>query len=45
MHQIESIQKDETNKILFDFETQMHHQIPDRRPDFMIINKKRELAI
>ena len=37
--------ENETHKLLWDFETQANHLISARRPDLMIINKKkRELA-
>ena len=55
MHNTESIQENETHKLLWDFEIQTDHQIPARRPDLVIINsnkkkkkkkrkRKRELA-
>ena len=43
MHKLEAVQ--EMHKILWDFEIQTDHLIPDRKPDLVIIRKKRELAI
>ena len=43
MHKPESVLKNETHKILRDFEIQTDHLIPARRPDLVLINKKREL--
>ena len=37
----ESILEKETHKILWDFEKQIDHQILSRRPDVVIINKKK----
>ena len=34
----------ETHKLLWDFDTQTDHLISARRPDLIIINKKRELT-
>ena len=34
--------ENETSKILWDFEIQTNQQIPARRPDLLIINKKKE---
>ena len=45
MHKPESAQENETHKILWDFEIQTDHLVPARRPDFMMINTKRELAV
>ena len=39
-HKPESVLENETHKILWDFEIQMDHQIPARRPDLVVINKK-----
>ena len=41
MHQLESVLKNETHKILWDFEIQTNHLISDRRPDFVLINKRK----
>ena len=46
MHKPESVLENEMHKILWDFEIQTEHLIPARRPDLVIINKKkREPAI
>ena len=36
--------ENDTHKLLWDFNIQTDHLIPARRPDLIIINKKRELA-
>ena len=36
------LSKKKTHKLLWDFNMQMDHQIPARRLDFIIINKKKE---
>ena len=41
-HKLEPILENDTHKILWDFEIQTDHLIPARRPDLVIINKKRE---
>ena len=41
MHKQESILKNEANKILWDFEIQMDHLILARRPDLVLIIKKK----
>ena len=43
MHKPESLLKNETHKILYDFYIQTDHQIPVRRLDRVIINKKKFL--
>ena len=40
----ESLQENETHKILWDCEIQTDHLISARRPDLMTVNKKRESA-
>ena len=42
MHNPESILKNETHKLLWDFKIQTDHLILAKRPDHTIINKKRE---
>ena len=42
MHKPESILENETHKILWDFEIQSHHLIPARRPNLVIIERKRK---
>ena len=45
MHDPASVLKNDTHKILWDFDIQMDHLISARRPDLIIINKKkREFA-
>ena len=41
IHNTESALKDETHKILRDFEIQTDHLISATRPDLVIVNKKR----
>ena len=48
LHEPESFLENETHKILLDFEIRALHVIPARRPDLVIINKKkrkRELTV
>ena len=45
MHKPKSLQKDESHKILRDSEIQTDPLIPIRRPDLMLIKKKKEFAI
>ena len=46
MYESESIQENETHKILWYFEVLMDHLILTRRPDPVLINKKkREFAV
>ena len=42
MHNRETILKNETNKVIWDFEIQTDHQISARRPDLEIVSKKKE---
>ena len=42
VHKPESILEYEMHKILLDFEIKMDHLISARRPDLVLINKKRE---
>ena len=41
MHNPESVLKNETQKLLWDFEIQTDHLISARRQDLIIINKKK----
>ena len=41
MHNLESFLENETHKILWDFEIQTGHLISARRPDLVIVNKKK----
>ena len=40
----ESVLKNKTHKLQWDFGIQTNHQIPAGRPDVVIMNKKRELT-
>ena len=40
MHNSKAIQENETHKILCDFEIQINHLIPARKPNLMIVKKK-----
>ena len=42
MHKPESVQENETHKLLWNFEIQTDHSISARRPDVMIDNQKME---
>ena len=42
MHNSESVLENETHKILWDFEMQTDHLILARRPDLVIVNKKKK---
>ena len=44
MHNLESVLENETHKILWDYKIQTDHLISARRPDLVIVNKKREPA-
>ena len=41
MHKPESVLENETHKILWDFEIKTDHSIPAKRPDLVLINKKK----
>ena len=41
MHKPESVLENETHKILWDFKIQTDHLITARRPDLVLINKKK----
>ena len=45
MHKPESVQENETHKILLNFGTQTDHPITSRRPDLVLINKKKRTYI
>ena len=40
MHDLESVLENETHKLIWAFEIQTDHEIPIRRPNLEIINKK-----
>ena len=42
MHNQESFFENETHKLILDFEIQTHHLISARRPDFVIVTKKKK---
>ena len=44
MHNPALVLENDTHKLLWDFNIQTDHLIPARRPDLIIINKKREFA-
>ena len=44
MHNPASVLENDTQKILWDFDIQTDHLISARRPDLIIINKKRKFA-
>ena len=44
MHNPASVLENDTHKLLWDFDIQTDHQISARRPDLIVINKKRQLA-
>ena len=44
MHNPESILENDTHKLLWDFNIQTNHLIPSRRPDLIIINKKKRIC-
>ena len=41
MHNPESVLENKTRKLLWDFEKQTDHPLSERRPDLMIINRKK----
>ena len=43
MRKQESVLRNETNKILWDFEIQTDHKIPAEKSDLVIVNKKKDL--
>ena len=44
MHNPASVQENDTHKLLWDFDIQTDHLISARRPELIIINKKREFV-
>ena len=44
MYNPEPVQENEMHKLFWDFDIETDHLISARRPDHVIINKKRELA-
>ena len=45
MHNPESVLENKTQKFLWDFEIKTYHLILDRRPDLLIVNKKKKREI
>ena len=45
MHNSETVQENETHKILWDFEIQTDHLISAKRPDLVLVNKKKPCRI
>ena len=45
MHNPVPVLENDTHKLLWDFNMQMDHLIPARRPDLIIINKKKKKRI
>ena len=41
MHNLATVLENDTHKLLWDFNIQTDHLIPARRPDLIIINKKK----
>ena len=41
MHELESVLENDTHKILWEFERQTDHLIPDTRAHLMVITKKK----
>ena len=44
MHNPESVQENEAHKLPWEFETQTDHLISARRPDLVVINKKKRTS-
>ena len=44
MDNLATVLENATHKLLWDFDLHTDHLIPGRRPDLIIINKKRELT-
>ena len=44
MYKSESVPENEIHKILWEFEIQMNHPIQARRPDLLLIYKKKKLV-
>ena len=44
MHNPASVIENDSHKLLWDFNIQMDHQIPARRPDLIIINKRKRIC-
>ena len=42
MHNPAPVQENDTHKLLWDFDIHMDHLVSARRPDLMIINKKKK---
>ena len=44
MHKPAHVKENDTHKLLWDFNIQTDHLIPARRPDLIIINKKKRIC-
>ena len=44
MHKLASVLKNDSQKLLWDFNVQTDHLIPARSPDLIIINKKKRIC-
>ena len=44
MHNPAPVQENDTHKLLWDYNIQTDHLIPARRPDLIIINKKKRIC-
>ena len=45
MHKLESVQKNKRHKIIWNFKIETEHLIPARKPDLVIISKKKRIYI
>ena len=45
MHNPATVRENDTHKLLWDFNIQTDHLIPARRPDLIIINRKKRICI
>ena len=45
MHKTESVLENEAYKILWVYKIQMNYQIPARKPDLVLINKKKRTCL
>ena len=43
MHKVESILENEMHKVLWNFEIQTNHLFPAKRPNQVIVNKKKKI--
>ena len=45
MHKIESALENEMHKVLWNFDIQKDHLIPTKRPDLVMVNKKKRTCL